>query len=45
LASIKSFRLTNVPITDIIAKTPIKSSASWWNENLLGLGNKIDLTS
>ena len=43
--SVKSPIENNTPITAIIAKTPINFKASSLNENLLGLGNKMDLTN
>jgi len=33
------------PITAMIARTPINFKASSLKENLLGLGNKMDLTN
>ena len=37
--------VTQNPIKAIIPKTPTNFIESLWKENLVGLGNKIDLTN
>ncbi len=40
-----SFIVTQNPIKAIIPKTPTNFIESLWKENLVGFGNKIDLTN